>query len=116
MTYEFFIFLFIFILIQKERDVIRCDRTHQYYKGENAGDGCSGGDGSLNKLRDLLLTYMMYDFDTGYVQGMSDLASPLLYVANGDVSKAFWFFTKVMDFTVSKCFINIKVIINLTLC
>lgn len=44
---------------------------------------------------------MMYDFDTGYVQGMSDLASPLLYVAEGNVEHAFWFFSQVMDFTVS---------------
>jgi len=83
----------IFYFLKTERDVIRCDRTHPYYKGETE---------SLEKLRSLLLTYMMYDFDTGYVQGMSDLASPLLYVAEGDVGKAFWFFANVMDFTVSQ--------------
>lgn len=44
---------------------------------------------------------MIYDFDTGYVQGMSDLASPLLYIMQGDTCKAFWFFAKIMEFTVS---------------
>lgn len=73
-----------------ERDVIRCDRTHPYYEGDTK---------SLDLLKNLLLTYMMYDFDTGYVQGMSDLASPLLYVAEGKVEHAFWFFSQVMDFT-----------------
>lgn len=29
-------------------------------------------------LRRLLLTYSIYNFDLGYVQGMSDLASPIL--------------------------------------
>mgnify|MGYP001109250372 CR=1 FL=1 len=29
-------------------------------------------------LRGLLLTYSLYNFDLGYVQGMSDLASPIL--------------------------------------
>ncbi|XP_054164526.1 TBC1 domain family member 17-like [Oppia nitens] len=70
-----------------ERDVIRCDRTHQFYKGTSD---------NLEKLKALLLTYTMYDFDTGYVQGMSDLASPLLYVMDGDVMKAFWCFVRVM--------------------
>lgn len=79
------------IVLHTERDVIRCDRTHPYYHGEAE---------SLNRLKSLLLTYMMYDFDTGYVQGMSDLASPLLYVTDGDICKSFWFFTQMMDFTV----------------
>ena len=43
-----------------ERDVVRCDRTHPFY---------SGTSGNLDKLKTLLMTYIMYDFDTGYVQG-----------------------------------------------
>ena len=70
----------------------RCDRTHPFYKGDSE---------NLDKLKCLLLTYLMYDFDTGYVQGMSDLASPLLYATDGDVCKAFWFFVQIMQFTVS---------------
>ncbi|KPL97518.1 TBC1 domain family member 15-like protein [Sarcoptes scabiei] len=76
---------------EKQRDVIRCDRTHPFYKGDQ--------NKNLHKLKELLLTYMIYDFDTGYVQGMSDLASPLLYIMQGDTCKAFWFFAKIMEFT-----------------
>jgi hypothetical protein len=67
------------------------------------------------------MTYIMYDFDTGYVQGeikhdlsvkaflkqffcltgMTDLASPLLFVYDGDVKKAFWIFVQVMGLFVS---------------
>ncbi|KAH9415899.1 hypothetical protein DERP_000393 [Dermatophagoides pteronyssinus] len=74
-----------------ERDVIRCDRAHPFYNGDR--------NENLDKLKEILLTYMMYDFDTGYVQGMSDLVSPLLYVAEGDTCKAFWFFVQTMEFT-----------------
>lgn len=76
-----------------ERDVIRCDRTHSFYTGDS--------NENLEKLRILLVTYLMYDFDTGYVQGMSDLASPMLYITGGDICKAFWYFVQTMDFTVS---------------
>ena len=33
---------------------------------------------------------------------MTDLASPLLYVYNGDVKKAFWIFVQVMSLFVSR--------------
>ena len=74
-----------------DRDVIRCDRTHPYYSGDN--------NENLQRLKVLLMNYMMYDFDTGYVQGMTDLASPLIFIADGCVEKSFWFFAHVMDFT-----------------
>lgn len=70
-----------------ERDVIRCDRLHPFYAAEPQ---------NLADLTSLLMTYMMYDFDIGYVQGMSDLAGPILYVYNGDTVKAFWIFVQVM--------------------
>lgn len=70
-----------------EPDVIRCDRLHPFYAEESQ---------NLAKLTCLLMTYMMYDFDIGYVQGMSDLAGPILYVYNGDTLKAFWIFVEVM--------------------
>jgi len=70
-----------------ERDVIRCDRLHPFYaeKPQN-----------LTNLTNLLMTYMMYDFDIGYVQGMSDLGGPILYMYQGNLVKSFWIFVEVM--------------------
>jgi hypothetical protein len=46
-------------------------------------------------LRDILLTYSIYNPDLGYVQGMSDLISPLLYVLKDEVD-TFWCFASWM--------------------
>ncbi|OCT88929.1 TBC1 domain family member 15 [Xenopus laevis] len=71
-----------------EKDVNRTDRTNKFYEGpDNPG---------LNLLHDILMTYCMYDFDLGYVQGMSDLLSPVLYVMENEVD-AFWCFVSYMD-------------------
>ena len=40
--------------------------------------------------------YVMYNFDLGYVQGMSDLLSPILFVMQNEVD-AFWCFVKFME-------------------
>ena len=42
----------------------------------------------------------MYNFDLGYVQGMSDLLSPILFVMKNEVD-AFWCFVGFMDKVVS---------------
>ena len=42
----------------------------------------------------------MYDFDLGYVQGMSDFLSPLMVVMDNEVD-AFWTFTGLMKRVVS---------------
>ncbi|XP_062989936.1 TBC1 domain family member 15 [Elgaria multicarinata webbii] len=71
-----------------EKDVNRTDRTNKFYEGQdNPG---------LILLHDILMTYCMYDFDLGYVQGMSDLLSPILYVMENEVD-AFWCFALYMD-------------------
>ncbi|KAM4573036.1 TBC1 domain family member 15 isoform 2-T2 [Odontesthes bonariensis] len=71
-----------------EKDVNRTDRTNRFYEGiDNPG---------LALLHDILMTYCMYDFDLGYVQGMSDLLSPILYVMENEVD-AFWCFVFFMD-------------------
>uniref|UniRef100_A0A8B9L8D9 TBC1 domain family member 15 n=1 Tax=Astyanax mexicanus TaxID=7994 RepID=A0A8B9L8D9_ASTMX len=71
-----------------EKDVNRTDRTNKFYEGlDNPG---------LILLHDILMTYCMYDFDLGYVQGMSDLLSPILYVMENEVD-AFWCFVSFMD-------------------
>ncbi|XP_067408259.1 TBC1 domain family member 17 isoform X2 [Emydura macquarii macquarii] len=71
-----------------ERDVSRTDRSNKFYQGsENP---------ALVLLHDVLLTYCMYNFDLGYVQGMSDLLSPVLYVTQNEVD-AFWCFAGFME-------------------
>ncbi|XP_049642790.1 TBC1 domain family member 17 isoform X2 [Suncus etruscus] len=71
-----------------ERDVSRTDRNNKFYEGpDNPG---------LGLLHDILLTYCMYHFDLGYVQGMSDLLSPILYVTQNEVD-AFWCFCGFME-------------------
>lgn len=56
------------------------------------------GDDNVNlvMLHNMLMTYVMYNFDLGYVQGMSDFASPLLYVLENEMD-AFWCFVKLME-------------------
>ncbi|CAH2277904.1 TBC1 domain family member 15 isoform X2 [Pelobates cultripes] len=71
-----------------EKDVNRTDRTNKFYEGQN--------NPGLILLHDILMTYCMYDFDLGYVQGMSDLLSPVLYVMENEVD-AFWCFVSFMD-------------------
>ncbi|XP_061420596.1 TBC1 domain family member 15 isoform X1 [Lethenteron reissneri] len=71
-----------------EKDVNRTDRTNKFYEGSN--------NPGLTLLNDILMTYCMYDFDLGYVQGMSDLLSPILYVQENEVD-AFWCFVGYMD-------------------
>ncbi|XP_078583275.1 TBC1 domain family member 15-like isoform X5 [Branchiostoma floridae x Branchiostoma japonicum] len=71
-----------------EKDVNRTDRTHPFFEGEQ--------NPSLTLLYDILMTYCMYNFDLGYVQGMSDLLSPILMVMENEVD-AFWCLVGFMD-------------------
>ncbi|XP_077492677.1 TBC1 domain family member 15-like isoform X5 [Amblyomma americanum] len=66
-----------------EKDVSRTDRTHSFYQGEN--------NAKIEMLNDILMTYCMYNFDLGYVQGMSDLLSPILMVMDSE-EDSFWCF------------------------
>uniref|UniRef100_A0A0K8SQQ5 Rab-GAP TBC domain-containing protein n=1 Tax=Lygus hesperus TaxID=30085 RepID=A0A0K8SQQ5_LYGHE len=66
-----------------EKDVNRTDRTLPFFQGDD--------NPNLGLLYDVLMTYVMYDFDLGYVQGMSDLLSPILSVMSNEVD-AFWCF------------------------
>ena len=50
---------------------------------------------NIEMLQDILMTYVMYNFDLGYVQGMSDLLAPILYVMQNEVD-AFWCFVGFM--------------------
>eukprot|EP00092_Neocalanus_flemingeri_P012457 GFUD01013430.1.p1 GENE.GFUD01013430.1~~GFUD01013430.1.p1 ORF type:complete len:661 (+),score=200.01 GFUD01013430.1:248-1984(+) len=73
---------------QIEKDIGRTDRSHPYYVGNN--------NPNVALLQDILMTYVMYNFDLGYVQGMSDLLSPILFVMKNEVD-AFWCFVGFMD-------------------
>lgn len=70
-----------------EKDVLRTDRAHSYFEGEN--------NKNLEQMKDLLNTYHMYNFDLGYVQGMSDLIAPLMVVFDNEVD-SFWAFVGLM--------------------
>ena len=51
---------------------------------------------NLGLLQDILMTYIMYNFDLGYVQGMSDLLAPLLVQIRDEVD-TFWCFVGFME-------------------
>ncbi|KAF7645181.1 hypothetical protein LDENG_00208820 [Lucifuga dentata] len=71
-----------------ERDVSRTDRHNTFFSGnDNPG---------LTLLHDVLMTYCMYNFDLGYVQGMSDLLAPILFVTQNEV-ESFWCLTGFME-------------------
>lgn len=71
-----------------EKDVNRTDRTHPFFSGDN--------NPNLVVLQDILMTYVMYNFDLGYVQGMSDILAPILLLLNNEVD-SFWCFVGFMD-------------------
>eukprot|EP00042_Codosiga_hollandica_P038929 m.321951 g.321951 ORF g.321951 m.321951 type:complete len:595 (-) comp55513_c0_seq26:839-2623(-) len=70
-----------------DKDVMRTDRDTDYFRDE--GD-------HLDRLRNILMTYGVYNFDLGYVQGMSDILAVLLPVIE-DEADTFWCFVGVMD-------------------
>ncbi|KYQ88488.1 RabGAP/TBC domain-containing protein [Tieghemostelium lacteum] len=72
------------------KDVIRTDRLHPMYQGDDDQNP------NLQLLNDILLTYSFYNFDIGYVQGMSDLLSPILSVMENEVD-SFWCLKGMMD-------------------
>lgn len=76
-----------------DKDVCRTDRTLDFYAGE--------GNENIVKLHNVLMTYVMYNFDLGYVQGMSDLLSPILMIMNSDEVESFWCFVGFMNRVVS---------------
>jgi hypothetical protein len=55
-----------------------------------------GTNANLEILKELLVTYNMHNTELGYVQGMSDLLSPLFAVIE-DVPLVFWAFVGFME-------------------
>lgn len=78
--------------LPSDKDVTRTDRELPFFAGDSSRN--------LQTLQDILMTYVMYNFDLGYVQGMSDLLSPLLCTLQDEV-ETFWCFVAFMDLTVS---------------
>ncbi|KAI8147662.1 rab-GTPase-TBC domain-containing protein [Fennellomyces sp. T-0311] len=72
-----------------DKDVHRTDRTIAFYAKEDMPNPDPimhvGTNKNLEKLKELLCTYNMLDNDLGYVQGMSDLLSPLYMVIEDDL-------------------------------
>lgn len=68
-----------------EKDVQRCDRNYWYFAGDN-----------LDKLRNIMCTYVWEHLDIGYMQGMCDIVAPLLVVFN-DESLTYACFCHLME-------------------
>jgi len=70
------------------KDTHRTDRTIPFFEGDD--------NENVQKLFNILMTYCMYNFDLGYVQGMSDLLSPILQLVEDEV-ESFWCFVGLME-------------------
>ncbi|KAJ3121472.1 GTPase activating protein [Nowakowskiella sp. JEL0407] len=99
-----------------EKDVIRTDRTVPFYSGFDKPDAVppplpgttaeisEEWDGqskivlgtNLRILRDVLVSYCIWEFELGYVQGMNDLLAPILAVIGEEVD-AFFAFKGLME-------------------
>uniref|UniRef100_A0ABM5EMM9 Small G protein signaling modulator 2 isoform X2 n=1 Tax=Pogona vitticeps TaxID=103695 RepID=A0ABM5EMM9_9SAUR len=67
-----------------DKDVQRCDRNYWYFTDEN-----------LEKLRNIMCSYVWEHLDVGYVQGMCDLLAPLMVILDKD-ELAYSCFTQLM--------------------
>lgn len=85
-----------------EKDIQRTDRNMEIYKNPDGEEDNDDFDVSnvknphLCKLREILLTFNQYNDKLGYVQGMTDLLSPI-YVTLQDDALSFQCFVKFMD-------------------
>ncbi|NWI54174.1 TBC16 protein, partial [Calyptomena viridis] len=74
-----------------DKDVVRTDRSNQFFRGE--------GNPNVETMRRILLNYAVFNPATGYSQGMSDLVAPLLAEIL-DESDTFWCFVGLMQNTI----------------
>ena len=58
-----------------DKDVARCDRNVPYFQLQH----------NLDKLRNVVTTYVWQNLEVGYMQGMCDLVAPLLVVLDDEV-------------------------------
>ncbi|KAI0241977.1 TBC1 domain family member 16 [Lamellibrachia satsuma] len=74
-----------------EKDVVRTDRSHPYFKGDD--------NPNIDVLKNILLNYAMAHPHYGYTQGMSDLLAPVLIEVQNEVD-AYWCFVGLMQKTI----------------
>ncbi|XP_063816820.1 TBC1 domain family member 16 isoform X2 [Pseudophryne corroboree] len=74
-----------------DKDVVRTDRSNQFFRGED--------NPNVEAMRRILLNYAVYSPEVGYSQGMSDLVAPLLTEVL-DESDTFWCFVGLMQNTI----------------
>uniref|UniRef100_S4RJ18 TBC1 domain family, member 16 n=1 Tax=Petromyzon marinus TaxID=7757 RepID=S4RJ18_PETMA len=77
-----------------DRDVVRTDRSHPFYQGED-----NPNVEIMSGHRQILLNYAVYRPDVGYTQGMSDLLAPILAEVR-DEADSFWCFVGLMQETI----------------
>jgi len=96
-----------------EKDVLRTDRSESFFAKKPAkndleelatenlpnvnDDNVRYDNSNLVLLNDILLTYVLFNFDLGYVQGMNEFLSPILFNVQ-DEADSFWCFKGLMDF------------------
>ena len=67
------------IMNMVRKDVLRTDRKEKFYAGGDENH-------NVNKLFNVLATYSLAHPDVSYCQGMSDLASPILYIMEDEAA------------------------------
>ncbi|XP_038598039.1 TBC1 domain family member 16 isoform X2 [Tachyglossus aculeatus] len=73
-----------------DKDVVRTDRSNQFFRGDD--------NPNVESMRRILLNYAVFNPTIGYSQGMSDLVAPILAEVL-DESDAFWCFVGLMQNT-----------------
>nr|XP_045013896.1 TBC1 domain family member 16 isoform X2 [Jaculus jaculus] len=74
-----------------DKDVVRTDRSNQFFRGKD--------NPNVESMRRILLNYAVYNPAIGYSQGMSDLVAPILAEVL-DESDTFWCFVGLMQNTI----------------
>ncbi|XP_065316610.1 small G protein signaling modulator 1-like isoform X3 [Gordionus sp. m RMFG-2023] len=69
-----------------DKDVLRCDRNYWYFENTH----------NLDKLRNVICSYVWKNLECGYFQGMCDLAAPLLVIFDEEVI-TYECFSKLME-------------------
>ncbi|XP_012286405.1 small G protein signaling modulator 1 [Orussus abietinus] len=78
--------LFALNLHRIDKDVQRCDRNYWYFASSE----------NLEKLRNVMCTYVWERLEAGYMQGMCDLVAPLLVIFD-DEAKTYACFCRLME-------------------